>query len=262
MTNLKGKTAVVTGSTSGIGLAYARAFASAGANVVINGFGAPADIEKERSAIETDYKVKAAYSPADMTKPAEIAGMVAFGEQTFGSVDILVNNAGIQFVSPIEEFPIDKWDAIIAINLSSAFHGIRAVVPGMKKRGWGRIINTASAHSLVASPFKVAYVSAKHGLAGLTKTVALEVATFGITCNCISPGYVWTPLVEKQIPDTMKTRGLTEEQVKRDVLLAAQPTKEFVTVDEVASLAVYLCSDAARAITGANLSIDGGWTAE
>ena len=197
---LTGKTAVVTGSTSGIGLAYARAFAGAGANIVINGMGAPADIEKERSGIETDFKVKAVHSPADMTKPAEIAEMVALGEKTFGSVDVLVNNAGIQFVSPIEEFPIEKWDAIIAINLSSAFHGIRAAVPGMKKRGWGRIINTASAHSLVASPFKSAYVSAKHGIAGLTKTVALELATFKITCNCISPGYVWTPLVEHQIP--------------------------------------------------------------
>ena len=181
-----------------------------------------------------------------MTKPAEIADMVHTSEKTFGSLDVLVNNAGIQFVAPIEEFPIEKWDQIIAINLSSAFHAIRAAVPGMKSRKWGRIINTASAHSLVASPFKVAYVSAKHGLAGLTKTVALEVATFGITCNCISPGYVWTPLVEKQIPDTAKARGMTEEQVKRDVLLAAQPTKEFVTVDEVADLAVYLCSDAAK----------------
>ena len=179
-----------------------------------------------------------------MTKPAEIAGMIALGEKTFGSVDVLVNNAGIQFVSPIEEFPLEKWDAIIAINLSSAFHGIRAAVPGMKKRGWGRIINTASAHSLVASPFKSAYVSAKHGIAGLTKTVALELATFGITCNCISPGYVWTPLVEKQIPDTMKARNLTKEQVINDVLLAAQPTKQFVTVEEVAALAVFLCSDA------------------
>lgn len=261
MADLKGKTAVVTGSTSGIGLAYARKMASAGANVVINGFGDAAAIEKERASIEADFKVKAIYSPADMSKPAEIADMVALGEKTFGSVDILINNAGIQFVSPVEDFPIEKWDAIIAINLSSAFHGIRAAVPGMKKRKWGRIINTASAHSLVASPFKAAYVSAKHGIAGLTKTVALEVATDKITCNCISPGYVWTPLVEKQIPDTMKTRNLTKEQVINDVMLQAQPTKEFVTADQVASLALYLCGDDASQITGANLSIDGGWTA-
>jgi 3-hydroxybutyrate dehydrogenase len=262
MTNLKGKTAVVTGSTSGIGLAYARAFASAGANIVINGFGAPADVEKERSAIEAEFKVRAVHSPADMTKPAEIAGMIALGETTFGSVDILVNNAGIQFVAPVEEFPIEKWDAIIAINLSSAFHAIRAAVPGMKTRGWGRIINTASAHSLVASPFKSAYVAAKHGIAGLTKTVALELATHKITCNCISPGYVWTPLVERQIPDTMKARDMTKEQVINDVLLDAQPTKQFVTVEQVASLALYLCGDDAAQITGSNLSIDGGWTAE
>ena len=258
---LKGKTALVTGSTSGIGLAIARALAAQGANVTINGFGEKAAIEKERAGIEKEFGVKATYSAADMTKPAEIATMVRETEKTFGTLDVLVNNAGIQHVSPIEEFPIEKWDQIIAINLSSSFHTIRAAVPGMKSRKWGRIINTASAHSLVASPFKSAYVSAKHGLAGLTKTVALEVATFGITANCISPGYVWTPLVEKQIPDTMKARGMTEEQVKRDVLLAAQPTKEFVTVDEVAALAVYLCSDAAKAITGANISIDGGWTA-
>jgi 3-hydroxybutyrate dehydrogenase len=259
---LKGKSAVVTGSTSGIGLAIARALAKDGANVTINGFGAAADIEKERAGIEKEFGVKAAYSAADMTKPGEIADMVRTTEKTFGSLDILINNAGIQHVAPIEEFPIEKWNQIIAINLSSAFHTIRAAVPGMKSRKWGRIVNTASAHSLVASPFKSAYVSAKHGLAGLTKTVALEVATFGITANCISPGYVWTPLVEQQIPDTMKARGMTAEQVKRDVLLAAQPTKEFVTVEEVAALAVYLCSDAAKAITGANLSIDGGWTAE
>jgi 3-hydroxybutyrate dehydrogenase len=259
---LKGKSAVVTGSTSGIGLAIARALAEQGANITINGFGDASAIEKERSGIEKDFGVKAIYSAADMTKPAEIADMIKISEKTFGSVDVLVNNAGIQFVSPIEDFPIEKWDQIIAINLSAAFHAIRAAVPGMKARKWGRIISTASAHSLVASPFKSAYVTAKHGIAGLTKTVALETATFGITCNCISPGYVWTPLVEKQIPDTMKARNMTEEQVKRDVLLAAQPTKEFVTVDEVASLAVYLCSDAAKAITGANLSIDGGWTAE
>jgi 3-hydroxybutyrate dehydrogenase len=258
---LKGKTALVTGSTSGIGLAIARALAAQGANVTINGFGDQAAIENARTGIEKDFGVKALYSPADMSKPAEIAGMVRTAEQAFGSLDVLVNNAGIQYVAPIEDFPIEKWDQIIGINLSSAFHTIRAALPGMKARKWGRIVNTASAHSLVASPFKVAYVAAKHGLAGLTKTVALEVATFGITANCISPGYVWTPLVEKQIPDTMKARGLTEEQVKRDVLLAAQPTKEFVTVDEVAALAVYLCSDAAKSITGANLSIDGGWTA-
>jgi 3-hydroxybutyrate dehydrogenase len=261
MTTLTGKAAVVTGSTSGIGLAYARTLAKAGANIVLNGMGNADDIEKERSGIEREFGVKCVYSPADMTKPAEIAAMVALGESSFGSVDVLINNAGIQFVSPIEEFPIDKWDAIIAINLSSAFHGIRAAVPGMKKRGWGRIINTASAHSLVASPFKAAYVAAKHGIAGLTKTAALELATFKITCNCISPGYVWTPLVEKQIPDTMKARGLSKEQVINDVLLAAQPTKEFVTSEQVAALALYLCGDDASQITGANLSMDGGWTA-
>jgi len=261
MGSLSGKNAVVTGSTSGIGLAYARAFAGAGANVVLNGMGAPADIEKERSGIETEFKVKAVHSPADMTKPAEISEMVALGEKTFGSVDILVNNAGIQFVSPIEEFPVEKYDAIIAINLSSAWHMIRAVVPHMKAKQWGRIISTASAHSLVASPNKSAYVMAKHGLAGLTKTVALEVATYGITVNAISPGYVWTPLVENQIPDTMKTRNLTREQVINDVLLDAQPTKQFVQPEQVASLALYLCRDEAASITGANLSIDGGWTA-
>lgn len=262
MVDLKGKTAAVTGSTSGIGLAIARAMAKAGANIVINGMGDAAAIEKERAGIEADFGVKCAYSPADMTKPAQIAEFIALGETKFGSVDILVNNAGIQFVSPIEEFPIEKWDAIIAINLSAAFHAIRAAVPGMKKRQWGRIINTASAHSLVASPFKSAYVSAKHGIAGLTKTVALEVATSKITCNCISPGYVWTPLVEHQIPETMKARNMTKEQVINDVLLEAQPTKEFVTSEQVASLALYLCGDDAAQITGTNLSIDGGWTAE
>src|SRR6201996_5911008 len=259
---LKAKSALVTGSTSGIGLAIARALAAQGANITLNGFGDKDAIEKERAGIESEFKVKAIYSAADMTKPAEIADMVQTSEKTFGSLDILVNNAGIQFVSPIEEFPIEKWDQIIAINLSSAFHAIRAAVPGMKSRKWGRIISTASAHSLVASPFKVAYISAKHGLAGLTKTVALEVATFGITCNCISPGYVWTPLVEAQIPDTMKARGMTRDQVISDVILAAQPTKQFVTVEQVATLAVYLCSNSAKSITGANLSIDGGWTAE
>src|SRR5271170_4914131 len=253
--------ALVTGSTSGIGLAIARALAKEGADVVINGFGDKAAIEAERAKIEKEFGVKAVYNAADMANGPEISAMIADAQRKMGSLDILVNNAGIQHVSPIEDFPPEKWDAIIAINLTAAFHAIRAAVPGMKAQKWGRIINTASAHSLVASPFKSAYVAAKHGLAGLTKTVALEVATFGITANCISPGYVWTPLVQKQIPDTMKARGLTEEQVKRDVLLAAQPTKEFVTVDEVAALAVYLCSDAAKSITGANLSIDGGWTA-
>jgi 3-hydroxybutyrate dehydrogenase len=259
---LKGKSAVVTGSTSGIGLAIAKALAQAGANVTLNGFGDKAAIEAERAGIEKAFGVKASYSPADMTKPAEIADMIRTAEKTYGTVDILVNNAGIQHVAPIEEFPIEKWDQIIAINLSAAFHAIRAAIPGMKARKWGRIVSTASAHSLVASPFKSAYVTAKHGLTGLTKTVALEVATLGITANCISPGYVWTPLVEKQIPDTMKARGMTEEQVKQDVLLAAQPTKQFVTPEQVAALALYLCSDAAAQITGANLSIDGGWTAQ
>jgi len=258
---LKGKVALVTGSTSGIGLSLARTFAQDGANVVINGFGDKDAIEKERSGIEKDFGVKALYSGADMSKGDQIAQMIAEAESKLGSVDVLVNNAGIQFVSPIEEFPVEKWDQIIAINLSAAFHAIRAAVPGMKKRKWGRIISTASAHALVASPFKSAYVSAKHGIAGLTKTVALETATFGITANAICPGYVWTPLVEKQIPETMTARGLTREQVIKDVLLAAQPTKEFVTVEEIAGLALYLTSDLARSITGAILAIDGGWTA-
>jgi 3-hydroxybutyrate dehydrogenase len=260
--SLQNRNAVITGSTSGIGLAYARALAKEGVNVCINGFGPADDIEKERSAIEAEFKVKAIYSPADMTKPAEIAGMITTAAGALGSVDILINNAGIQFVSPIEDFPVDKWDQIIAINMSAAFHAMRAAIPGMKARKWGRIISTASAHSLVASPFKSAYVTAKHGIAGLTKTAALETATFGVTVNAISPGYVWTPLVEHQIPDTMKSRGLTREQVINDVLLDAQPTKEFVTSEQVAAIAVFLCSDAASQITGANISVDGGWTAE
>ncbi|MGZ5921185.1 MAG: 3-hydroxybutyrate dehydrogenase [Rhizomicrobium sp.] len=259
---LKGKVALVTGSTSGIGLAIARAYAKQGADIVINGFGDKDGIEKERSGIESDFGVRALYSGADMSKGPEIAAMIADAEAKLGSVDILVNNAGIQFVSPIEDFPPEKWDQIIAINLSAAFHAIRAAVPGMKARKWGRIVNTASAHALVASPFKSAYVSAKHGIAGLTKTVALETATFGITANAICPGYVWTPLVEKQIPETMAARGMTKEQVINDVLLHAQPTKQFVTVEEVADLAVYLASDSARSITGAIISIDGGWTAQ
>ena len=258
---LKSRNALVTGSTSGIGLAYARAFAAEGANIVLNGFGDAGEIEKLRAGIESDFGVKAIYSPADMTKPEDIAGMIATAEKTFGSVDVLVNNAGIQFVSPVEDFPVEKWNQIIAINLSAAFVAIRSAVPGMKKRKWGRIISTASAHSLVASPFKVAYVAAKHGIAGITKTVALEVARDGITVNCISPGYVWTPLVENQIPDTMKARNMTKEQVINDVLLAAQPTKEFVTSEQVAAIAVFLCSDSAKEITGANISVDGGWTA-
>jgi len=259
---LKSKTAVVTGSTSGIGLAIARALAKEGANIVLNGLGPGDEIEKIRSGFESEFGVKAIYSSADMSKPDEIAQMIRQAEEAFGSVDVLVNNAGIQFVSPVEDFPVEKWDQIIAINLSSAFHAIRAAVPGMKARKWGRIINTASAHSLVASPFKSAYVAAKHGIAGLTKTVALELATHGITVNCISPGYVWTPLVERQIPDTMKARGLTKEQVINDVLLEAQPTKQFVTPEQVAAAAVFLCSEAASQMTGANLSMDGGWTAK
>ncbi|MEI7572799.1 MAG: 3-hydroxybutyrate dehydrogenase [Phenylobacterium sp.] len=258
---LKGKAAVVTGSTSGIGLAIARGLGAAGADVMINGFGEVEAIEAERASIESDYGVRAVYSGADMSKGDEIAGMIAAAEAEFGKVDILINNAGIQFVSPIEEFPLAKWDAIIAINLSAAFHATRAVVPGMKARKWGRIISTASAHSIIASPYKSAYVAAKHGVNGLMKTVALELATHGVTANCISPGYVWTPLVEKQIPETMKARGMTKEQVIHDVLLEAQPTKQFVTSEQMAALAVFLCSDAAAQLTGANIPVDGGWTA-
>ena len=257
---LKGKTAVITGSTSGIGLAYAKAFAAEGAHVVINGFGDAAAIEKERAALEA-ISGKALYDAADMTKPEEIAAMVRRCHDELGGPDIVVANAGIQHVAKIEEFPADKFEAIVRINLTSAWYLMQAAVPLMKAKKWGRIISTASAHSLVASPNKSAYVMAKHGIAGLTKTIALETATDGITVNCISPGYVWTPLVEQQIPDTMASRGMTREQVMNDVLLAAQPTKEFVTPEQVAAMAVFLCRDEAKSITGANLSMDGGWTA-
>jgi 3-hydroxybutyrate dehydrogenase len=255
------KTAVVTGSTSGIGLAIAREFASKGANVVINGLGDAGEIEAARAGIAKDFGVQCTYSDANMMVPEQIRKMINDAVAKFGSVDILVNNAGIQHVCPIDEFPEDKFDAIIAINLVSAFHAIKAALPGMKAKHWGRIINVASAHALVASPYKSAYVAAKHGIAGLTKTVALEVAEQGITANAICPGYVWTPLVQKQIPDTMKSRHLTEEQVINDVLLAAQPTKKFVTMQEVASMASYLASNAAAPVTGTLMPIDGGWTA-
>ncbi len=256
------KNAIVTGSTSGIGLGIAEAFAKQGMNVMLNGFGDAQQIEATRSKLASENNVQIGYHGADMTKPEEIGHLFRTAETNFGSVDIVVNNAGIQFVAPIEEFPPEKWDAIIAINLSSAFHIIRHALPGMKARGWGRVINLCSAHGLVASPFKSAYVAAKHGIVGLTKTVALEVAEKGVTVNAICPGYVLTPLVEKQIPDQARTRGITEEQVKRDVLLHAQPTKAFVTTDQIGALAVFLCSDAAASITGAALPIDGGWTAQ
>lgn len=259
---LKGKVAVITGSTSGIGEAYARALAGAGSHIVLNGFGKEDEIEALRQCIEKEHGVRVLYHAADMTRPNEIEDMIKKADSTLGSVDILINNAGIQHVSPIENFPPEKWDMIIAINLSSAFHTIRHAVPIMRKAGWGRIINTASAHALVASPAKAAYVAAKHGIAGLTKTIALEVARDNITVNAICPGYVWTPLVEKQIPDTAKARNMTEEQVKNDILLAAAPTKKFTTVEQVAQLALFLCSDAAENITGSLQSIDGGWTAQ
>lgn len=255
---LEGRSAIVTGSTSGIGLAIATALAGAGARVMINGFGPPAAVDAALAQVGDN----ALYSDADMADPAAIAAMVERCAAEFGGPDILVNNAGIQHVAPVETFPIDRWDAIMAIILSSTFHTCRAAIPGMKAKGWGRIVNTGSAHSLVASPNKAPYVAAKHGVAGFTKAVALELAQTGVTANVVSPGYVWTSLVENQIPDTMAARGLTREQVMNDVLLAAQPTKQFVTVDQVASLVLYLCRDEAAAITGANLSIDGGWTAQ
>jgi 3-hydroxybutyrate dehydrogenase len=259
---LKGKTALVTGSTSGIGLGIATRLAAEGAHIVLNGFGERAEIERLSAQLKAKYQVEVVYDAADMTKPAAIAAMLQNAVARFGAVDVLVNNAGIQHVAPVDEFPLEKWDAIIAINLSSSFHTVRAALPAMKARRWGRIVNIASAHALVASPFKSAYVAAKHGVAGFTKTVALEVAEQGITVNAICPGYVLTPLVEKQIPDTAKARGITEEAVKRDVLLAAQPTKKFVGVEQVAALVAFLCSAEAAAITGALLPIDGGWTAQ
>jgi 3-hydroxybutyrate dehydrogenase len=259
---LKGKTALVTGSTSGIGLGIATRLAAEGANIVLNGFGERAEIERLSAQLKAKHHVEVVYDAADMTKPAAIAAMLQDAVARFGAVDVLVNNAGIQHVAPVDEFPLEKWDAIIAINLSSSFHTVRAALPAMKARRWGRIVNIASAHALVASPFKSAYVAAKHGIAGFTKTVALEVAEQGITVNAICPGYVLTPLVEKQIPDTAKARGITEEAVKRDVLLAAQPTKKFVGVEQVAALVAFLCSAEAAAMTGAVLPIDGGWTAQ
>jgi 3-hydroxybutyrate dehydrogenase len=259
---LKGKTAVVTGSTSGIGLAIARALAADGADVVINGFGDKAAIERERAGLEREFKVKAAYSGADMTKPAEIAEMIADAEKQFGAVDVLVNNAGIQHVAPIEKFPVEKWDAIIAINLSAAFHAIRAAVPGMKRRKWGRIVNTASTHGLVASAEKVAYVAAKHGLVGLTKVVAIETANDGITCNAICPGWVLTPLVQQQIEARAKAEGKSVDAAKTALLAEKQPMLQFTTPESIGAFAVFLASDAAATMTGCAYPIDGGWTAQ
>lgn len=255
------RNALITGSTSGIGLGIARGLAASGHNVMLNGFADQEEVERLKSDIAATYNVKVAYSGADVSKADAIAGAVDQAKAELGDIDILVNNAGIQFVSPIEEFPIEKWNAIIAINLAAAFHTSRLVLAGMKERGFGRIINVASAHALVASPFKSAYVSAKHGIAGLTKTVALEAAEHGVTVNAICPGYVLTPLVQKQIPDQAHARGISEEAVVRDVLLAAQPTKRFITVEEVAALAAFLASEQTASITGAIIPIDGGWTA-
>jgi 3-hydroxybutyrate dehydrogenase len=258
---LKGKTALVTGSTSGIGLGIAKRLASDGANIVLNGLGDAKEVERVRSELASQHRVSVVYDGADMSKPDAVLKMVQNAVVEFGVLDILVNNAGIQHVAPVDDFPPAKWDAILAINLSAAFHTVRAALPGMKRKKWGRIVNVASAHALVASPFKSAYVAAKHGIAGLTKTVALEVAELGITVNAVCPGYVLTPLVEKQIPDTAKARGISNEAVIRDVLLAAQPTKKFVTVEEVAALTAFLCSNEAASITGTVLPIEGGWTA-
>ncbi|MGM4895443.1 3-hydroxybutyrate dehydrogenase [Tardiphaga sp. 839_C3_N1_4] len=258
---LSEKSAIITGSTSGIGLGIARGLAASGVNIVLNGFGDAHEIEAIRSEIADSHQVRVLYSGANMADGNDIAAMMAQAEQEFGGVDILVNNAGIQYVAPLEEFPVEKWDAIVAINLSSAFHTTRLAIPHMKAKSWGRIVNIASAHALVASPFKSAYVAAKHGIAGLTKTAALEVAEHGITVNAVCPGYVMTPLVEKQIPEQAKARGITEQQVISDVLLAAQPTKRFVTVEELSSVVNFLCTDHARSITGITLPVDGGWTA-
>jgi 3-hydroxybutyrate dehydrogenase len=259
--DFQGQVALVTGSTSGIGLGIAENLAAAGAHVVINGFGAASEIEATRAGLAQRHGVEIAYDGADMSRADAIEAMVKSAIARFGRLDILVNNAGIQHVAPIDEFPADKWDAIIAINLSAAFHTIRHALPVMKRQGFGRIVNIASAHALVASPFKSAYVAAKHGIAGLTKTVALEVAEQNITANAVCPGYVLTPLVQKQIPDTAKARGISEDEVVRNVLLAAQPTRKFVTVEEVAALVRFLCGRDAASITGAVLPIEGGWTA-
>jgi 3-hydroxybutyrate dehydrogenase len=255
------KAALVTGSTSGIGRGIARALAGGGFDVMLNGFGDAAEIERDRAALAAETGADVRFSDADLTRPEACGALVGAAEAAFGKLDVLVNNAGMQHVAPIEDFPVAKWDQIIALNLSAAFHTIRDAMRGMKERRYGRIINIASAHGLVASPFKSAYVAAKHGILGLTKTVALEGATFNVRCNAISPGYVRTPLVENQIPDTMKARGMTREQVINEVILAAQPTKEFVRIEDVAALALFLTSDAANQINGASLSIDGGWTA-
>jgi 3-hydroxybutyrate dehydrogenase len=260
--DLKGHVSLITGSTSGIGMAMARALAAQGSNIVLNGLGDPTVIEKERASFAAEFGVEVRYHGADMTQPDQIADMIAFAERELGRLDLLMNNAGVQYVSPIEDFPLEKWNQIIAINLSSAFHSIRAAVPIMKAQGRGRIVNLASAHALVASPFKSAYVAAKHGIYGLTKTVALEVATFNITCNAICPGYVKTPLVDAQIADQAKARGMTPEAVMRDVILDAQPTKQFVEYDQIAGLLLYLASDAGASVNGAGLAIDGGWTAQ
>ena len=259
---LKGKCALVTGSTSGIGLAYAKALAAEGASLVVNGFGDADAISALVDELRATSGARATHIDADLTRRDGVEALMGGAAEAFGGVDILINNAGMQHVAPVEAFPVDKWDAIIALNLTAAFDAARVAVPHMKERGWGRIISTASAHSLVASPFKSAYVAAKHGVAGFTKSLALELAGSGVTANCISPGYVWTPLVENQIPDTMKARNLTREQVVNDVLLAKQPTKAFVQPEQVAALAVFLCRDEAAQVTGANLSMDGGWTAE